>query len=358
MAKPKILHIAPENFAGMPMDFVKMHRSAGYESRLVTMYSTPVKYDEDISLNLSLPQNKLSKKWRQNKIEHQAVKAGKVKYYTEKNSLEKIYFAVRDRKNRNRIFDTIMKYNLYDFDVYHFDGGMDFFRDSRFAKQLKSMGKKIVMCYFGSDLRTRGIFREMEALSDLNLTVEFDHTEIYNNINYLFFPAFIPEIKFNEKNYSGKIKVIHSPTNRIFKGTDNILKVIEKLKSEFDFEFILAENMDRNELLKLKKHCHLAIDTVGGLSGGSGYGKNSIENLSLGLPTITEFSEDYLKFLPENPFIASTIDELYEVMSGILKYPQILEKYAEAGAEWVKKHHGFESVNKTLEDLYIKAGII
>jgi glycosyltransferase involved in cell wall biosynthesis len=358
MSKPKILHIAPENFAGMPMDFVKMHRAAGYESRLITMYRTPVKYDEDISLDLHVPQNKLSKKWRQNKFVDKTKSPDKVKYYSEKNIFEKIYFSLRDFKNRDKISEAIKKYNLYDFDIYHFDGGMDFFRNSGFAKRLRTMNKKLVMCYFGSDLRTRGIFREMESISDLNLTVEFDHTEIYKNIHFLFFPAGPAGTSVPKRNYSEIIKVLHSPTNRIFKGTDNILKVIEKLKMKFDFEFVLAENMERNELLNLKKQCHLAIDTVGGVCGGSGYGKNSIENLSLGLPTITEFTPEYFKFLPENPFIVADINSLYDVMSDIFIHPQILKRYADEGIKWVTKYHGFESVNKRLEELYMKAGIL
>ncbi|MEZ4691087.1 MAG: hypothetical protein R3A12_13370 [Ignavibacteria bacterium] len=72
--------------------------------------------------------------------------------------MEKIYFDLRDLKNKNKIESLIKDKGLYGFDIYHFDGGMDFFRDLRFAKELKRRGKKIVCCYFGSDLRTRGDF--------------------------------------------------------------------------------------------------------------------------------------------------------------------------------------------------------
>ena len=357
-SKPKILHIAQQNFAGMPIDFVKMHRDAGYESRLLTMYNSRIKYAQDIDLNLYLPQNKLSDKWRHKKFISDTTEITNAKYYEVHNIMEKLYFRLRDLKNKRKISEAIHKYNLYDFDIYHFDGGMDLFRDSRFAKKLKSMNKKIVLCYFGSDLRVRGIFKEMEAISDLNLTVEFDHLKLYKNINYIFFPFDIPEVSIKKDFGIGRMKVLHSPTNRLFKGTNKILNVINELKNEFEFDFILAENMARTELLKLKSECHLAIDTVGGISGGTGYGKNSIENLSLGLPTITEFTEDYMKFLPENPFITSNINDLKQVMTGILRKPQILKEYSEKGIKWVKKYHGFQSVNKRLEELYIKAGII
>ncbi len=346
----KILHIAPQNFAGMPIDFVNMHKTFGIESRLVTIYKNTLDFEEDISINLPISKNKLAKKWRDSKI-------SELKYYKPKNFLEKTYFILRDFKNKNRINSYIDNYSLYNYDIYHFDGGMDLFRDLRFAKELKKRGKKIVCCYFGSDLRTRGIFKELDDISDLNLTVEFDHLSLYNNLYYLFFPF---DLKYYEYFYKfdSKIKIIHSPTNRIFKGTNKILKVIEELKKEKDFEFILAENMEREKLLKLKRDCNLAIDQVGGEMGGSGYGKNSIENLAMGLPTITEFTDEYLKFLPENPFIISNINTLKDIIKKIIDNPQILHKYSENGRKWVEKFHSFESVNKKLMELYKEKGLI
>lgn len=347
---PKILHIAPQNFAGMPIDFVNMHRSFGIDSRLITIYKNTLDFEEDISMNLPISSGKLAKKWRDSKIDE-------LKYYKPKNFLESAFFKLRDFKNKGKITSYINNYNLFEYDIYHFDGGMDLFRDLRFAKELKKRGKKIVCCYFGSDLRTRGIFKDLDDMSDLNLTVEFDHLQLYKDLNYVFFP-------FNLKNYeylfkfNSKIKIIHSPTNRVFKGTYKILKVIEELKKEKDFEFLLVENMERDKLLKLKKECNLAIDQVGGEMGGTGYGKNSIENLAMGIPTITEFTDDYLKFIPENPFLTCNINTLKETLIKIIDNPMLLKSYSEVGRKWVEKYHSFESVNAKLMDLYKKKGII
>jgi glycosyltransferase involved in cell wall biosynthesis len=351
MDKPlKILHIAPQNFAGMPMDFVNMHNFFGIESRLITIYKNTLSFEEDISINLPINTGKLAKKWRDSKIDE-------LRFYKPKNFLEATYFKFRDFKNRSKITSYIDDYKLYDYDIYHFDGGMDLFRDLRFAKELKKRGKKIVCCYFGSDLRTRGIFKELDDMSDLNLTVEYDHLNLYKDLNYLFFP-------FDTKNYpylykiNSKVKIIHSPTNRIFKGTNKILQVIEELKKEKDFEFLLIENTEREKVLKLKRECNLAIDQVGGELGGTGYGKNSIENLSLGLPTITEFTDDYLKFIPENPFITCNIKSLKENLVKIIDKPELLQSYSENGRKWIEKYHSFESVNAKLMDLYKTKGII
>ena len=247
----------------MPLDFVKMHRQSGYESRLVTLYKNTLNFEEDICLELPLHTGKIAKSWRDNKI-------AEVKYYEPKNIFESFYFKFRDYKNKNRINKIIDEFKLYDYEVFHFDGGMDLFWDLRFAKELKKRGKNIVCCYFGSDLRTLGIFKELDKMSDLNLTVEFDHIILNKNINYLFFPFDVDQFDFKLPE-TDRVKIIHSPTNRLFKGTDKILKVIEDLKKEKDFDFILLENKNREEVLETKKTCNLAIDQVGGEEGGTGY---------------------------------------------------------------------------------------
>ncbi|MBS1491897.1 MAG: hypothetical protein JST55_00220 [Bacteroidetes bacterium] len=351
----KILHIAPQNTAGMPMDFVKMHRQFGFESNLVTIYKNKLHFEEDISLNLELPQSNLAKKWRDKKIETPSEPA--LKIYKPKNIVEEIYFGLRDSKNKKRINELIEEYNLFDYDIYHFDGGMDFFRNLSFAKELKKRKKKIVCCYFGSDLRTRGIFKELEDMSDLLLTVEYDHLLLHSKVNYIFFPFDVKNIKFKPANNNIK-KIIHSPTNRAFKGTDKILPEIEKAKKECDFEFLLMENIDREELLKIKSGCDLAIDQVGGEMGGSGYGKNSIENLSMGIPTFTEFFDDYYNFLDSNPFINSNIGNLKENIVKFVKSVALVEEYAVKGRKWVEETHSFEAVNEKLLSYYKKFNII
>ena len=326
-----------------------MQSQAGHTSRLVTMFENTLNFEEDISLNFKLPVNKAAKLWRDSKMTG-------LKYYEPKNILESTFFKLRDFKNRSKITALIDKHELFDFDIYHFDGGMDFFRDLRFAKELKRLNKKIVCCYYGSDLRSRGVFKELDDMSDLNLTVEFDHLQLHKNIHYLFFPYDVKKVEYNFPELK-KVKIIHSPTNRLFKGTDKILKVIDDIKKSYDIEFILAENISRDKLLEIKKTCNLAIDQVGGELGGSGYGKNSIENLAMGIPTITEFSEEYLNFLPENPFITCGKDNLKSTLTKYIENVDLLKDISIKGRQWVEKYHSYESVNAKLERLYLENNI-
>ncbi|MEZ4691086.1 MAG: hypothetical protein R3A12_13365 [Ignavibacteria bacterium] len=194
-------------------------------------------------------------------------------------------------------------------------------------------------------------------MSDLNLTVEFDHLEMHDKINYLYFPFDVFGYEIKKRN-NKKLKIIHSPTNRLFKGTDKIIKVINEIESERQIEFVLLENMDRDKVLEIKSECDLAIDQVGGELGGTGYGKNSLESLSMGIPTFTEFSADYLYFIKDNPFIHSTIDTLKENMIQLIDNEILRNEVSLKGRIWAEKYHSFRSVNERLTEYYKSSELI
>jgi hypothetical protein len=364
----KVLHIAPENTAGVPYNVMNMQNMFGMSSRLLTFYKIPFDFPEDICLNLSLPRSKVAMKWRefkqsnlQGKInEEQIDKWTYLPYFAPKNPAEKAYMKLRENRNKPKFLKALDELNTELFDIIHFDGGIDFFSDSHLAKAFKMKGKKIVNCYFGDDLRTRGIVREMDELSDLNLTFEYDHTLRHPNINFLFFPfdnSNTPYIDDNVYWNADKIRIIHSPTHRIVKGTPEILAAIEEVKKVKDIEFILVENTPREEVLKIKQTCHIAIDQIGN-RGGTGYGINSLETLSMGLPTITDMNCGMDTWLPENPFIVADKDNLAEKIIELVDNEELRRSKRELSRKWVDKYHSYSSVFVKLTKYYQKAGIL
>jgi hypothetical protein len=77
----------------------------------------------------------------------------------------------------------------------------------------------------------------------------------------------------------------------------------------------------------------------------------------MGLPTITEFYDEYLEFLPENPFISCSIDNLKDSIANLINNVVLLKEYSEAGRKWVEKYHSYESVNKSVEKLYVENNV-
>jgi hypothetical protein len=365
---PSVLHIAPENTAGVPYNVTSMQNKFGMPSRLVTFYKIPFSFPEDICLNLPIPRSRLAMKWRDLKLkkiqgeikEKDADKWTYLPHFEPKNFAEKIYMFYREKRNQAKFLAVLEKINADSFDVIHFDGGIDFFMDSRLAKKWKSQGKKIVNCYYGDDLRTRGIVREMDELSDLNLTFEYDHTLRHPNINFLFFPFDTSGIEYISDeiyNSSKRLRVIHSPTHRFIKGTNEIIAAVEDAKKQKDFEFVLLENLPREKVIELKKTCHIAIDQIGN-RGGTGYGINSLETLSMGIPTITDMNCGMDSWLPENPFIVANNDNLAEKLIELIDSSDLRQKKRAEGKKWVDKYHSYKSVFEKLTDYYKKYNVI
>jgi len=356
----KILHLAPLNYAGVPYSFYDMHNACGDYSRIVTFHKNERNFPEDICLDLPLPDFRLAKIWRRKKVadrEEQGIKTAPV--FKPKNLVEKIYFSVNDFLKSGRILETVLQYKLDEFDIIHYDSGLDFFRNASMARKWKKEGKKIICCYYGSDLRIRGVIKELDEISDLNITSEYDHLALKKDLHYLFYPYDPSELpqKSNEENEN--ITIIHSPTNRKYKGTDLIISVIEKIKKERKIDFLLMENVDRNELLKTKSKCDISIDQVGGNMGGTGYGKAGLETIAMGIPTITNMTKDYEEWMPENPFvIANDANGLYTKLNELIESKELRNEIGLKGKEWVKKYHGYEQVNKKLKELYRLKSII
>jgi len=356
----KILHIAPLNFAGVPYDFFKMHNAFGNFSRIVTLHENERIFPEDICLNLPLPNQTLAKILRKKKIQSLEEKERDTSHYFEsKNLFEKTYYKFYDFLIQPKIESAISEFALSDFDIIHYDGGLDFYRDSRQALKWKKQGKKIVCCYYGSDLRIRGLIKELDDISDLNLTSEYDHLGLKKDLKYLFYPYNTSELPTKKERTSETIKIVHSPTNRKYKGTELITSVIDKIKKERNIEFLLMEKVDRKKLLEIKSECDISIDQVGGIMGGTGYGKAGLETLAMGIPTITNMTKDYADWLPENPFVVSNnFDELYISLRELIDNENYRIENGKKGIAWVKKYHSFGSVNENLMRLYREKGII
>src|SRR5574338_104794 len=352
----KILHIAPLNFAGVPYDFYQMHNACGDYSRIVTLHQNERVFFFFICLDLPLPNQTLAKLLRKKRVsELEEKQRDSAHYFKPKNFFEKAYYRFYDSLIQPKIEKAISDYSLNDFGIIHYDGGLDFYRDAKQAIKWKTQGMKIVCCYYGSDLRIRGLIKELDDISDLNLTSEFDHLTLKKNLEYLFYPYDTSELPIKKERNSDAIKIVHSPTNRKYKGTEFIISVIEKVKKERKIEFVLMENVERSRLLEIKSECDISIDQVGGTMGGTGYGKAGLETLAMGIPTITNMTKDYADWLPENPFVvANNFNELYKSLIELIDNENARIEIGKKGIAWIDQYHSFKGVNKKLKQLYIQ----
>ena len=350
----KILHIAPMNTAGVPIEFVRAERLLGHESRLVTLRRSPLKFEEDICLDLPL-------------LDHWSVRLAKRLFSPAKrrtvhfrphtpqqiprvwlpNPMEQRLIQWREHIWKPKIEAAIRKHNLLDFDVYQLDGGLGFFRDGHIIRQLKQQGKKIICCYTGSDLRVRGVIPEIDALSDLNISVEFDHQFLHPNLTHVPFPINPDRFPQQQKNIGDKLIITHAPTNRQAKGSDIIIPIVRQLESEFPIKFLLIEKLPYQSALALKAQSDIFIDQIGDL----GYGISGLEALAMGIVTCSCVAPGFEKIYPNHPFILIDEHNLRDQLIKLITDQDFRMKKASEGYTWVKQVHHSVAVVKRIHQL-------
>jgi glycosyltransferase involved in cell wall biosynthesis len=357
----KILYLAPEHYTGTLGLFVQAHRRMGNDCRLVTLFRSRSQYPEDICLHLPLvgPNSywmhvrRLVYSWHGQKGEY-SVRKGYPPVWEPANRAEDMFFRIRDALWAPLIHRAIEKYKLLDFDIYHLESGLGFFRDARIIRQLKTSGKKIVCSYHGTDIRQRGIIPDIDRLSDLNLTCELDLLSKHPRMKYLFLP--IDTSQFTLREPREKVRYIgHAPTSRYFKGSDTIIQVCRQLEEERGIQLILIEKKSHKEALRLKARCDIFIDQISNL-GGWGYGMNSLESLAMGIPTCTNMVPEYREFLPDHPFVHLDGDHLKEQLMELIMNARLRKEKGRQGREWVERHHDIQVVIGQLYGYYEQMG--
>ena len=351
----KILYISPENTVGTLNLWQQAHEDRGNICTVITLYPSIHSYNGEICLNLPLISANpwyvkschLYYKLIRSKQGDYQVKEGYPPIWEPNSWLEKKYFQFRDWIWSFKIEKVIKELSLLDYDIVHLEWGLEFYRNSSFIKRIYNMEKPIVCTYHGQDMRIRGVIPTIDNLASLNLTSELDLLEKHPNIKYQFLPYNTAQ---HNPNFSlnSPIKICHSPTNRYYKGSDTIIAVCKKIAQEENVEFILIENIAPEPALQIKSDCDILIDQVHN-RGGWGYGMNSIEALSMGLCCMTELNDQYIKFIPDHPFININGKSLYNKLKLLISQPEQIIKHKIIGRNWVIKNH---DLNNSSEKLY------
>ena len=350
--KKKILHIAPINTSSVPGNLVQAEQRLGYESRLLTLFRDPRNYFEDICLDLPWMHGS-ALLWIKSRVSApERLQVDNVlripehipKTWQPHSFFEELLVKFRDLAWRPRIQKAISSHALDQFDIYQLDGGLGLYRQARFIKKMKKAGKKIICCYTGSDLRTRGVIPAIDAIADANFTVEFDHLLLHPDIHHVFFPFDARRFEKKAETARDRIRIGHAPTNRKAKGSDRIIAAVDRLARSWPAELVLIEKLPYERALELKHSCDLFIDQIGDL----GYGINALEALAMGIPTATCLAPGFEARVPDHPFIVIQDDSIEEALLPFLRDPHRLHAIGCRGYDWVRTYHDAEQVVRTI----------
>ncbi|WP_270215032.1 glycosyltransferase family 1 protein [Clostridium butyricum] len=260
-------------------------------------------------------------------------------------------------------------------DIFHFHFGTTLTLDNSDLSIIKELGKKVIMQYWGSDVRMLSkakelnpyavvkdvdednIKRKLEYISKHipNCIVDYELAEYvkdyHENIFYSRVGMDLSKYKPKSKNPKEKMCIVHAPTSTNVKGTYYILEAIENLKEKYDFEFILVQNMSHCEAVKTYQKADLIIDQI--LLGS--YGVFAVESMAMGKPVIGWIS-DFMKekYPKELPIISANPDNIEQKIEYVINNRDMLKKIGIDGRKYVEKYHDINVVTNNIIDIYKK----
>lgn len=210
--------------------------------------------------------------------------------------------------------------------------------------QLKEMGKRIIFKFRGSEVRLETAFRNLSPYHYAD-----DCPDLFQEINEMTYMRWIkficdisdevqvpdPELEsyvpgavilnrlvsrelfeVDAREPKKVITIAHAPTNRAIKGTQDILDVMNKIKSAHPHvKFILVENMSNRDALEHYKTCDILIDQL----RIGWHGVLACEAMALGKAVVTYIRDDLIYSLPSPlPLENANKDTLYDCLTRLI----------------------------------------
>jgi hypothetical protein len=263
------------------------------------------------------------------------------------------------------------------YDVFHFHFGLTLLPNLVDLPVLKLMRKKVVMHYWGDDIRQNDISSGYTCLSlqelkeiypnknDEEMRKKIRTIDRYADITIVGDYALLPyspkskvikqAIDLSLWNFVGQgprrdsVKIVHAPSNKIVKGTKYILPVIDRLREEgFNIDFVLLENMSNQQV---REHCIDANIIVDQLLLES-YGVFAIECMALGKPVLCRIDEHFIKYYPDLPVVNTDPDTLYDNLKMLIKDHDLRIDIGKRSRIFVEETHDARKIAEQLAQLY------
>lgn len=347
MKKLRVLH-TPHNNGGHRWIISRYERKLGLDSDLVVLPDQPFYKDYDRSLHIN------SK--------------------TIPNEIKRYLF---------------LKEAMKKYDVFHFNAGSSIL-DHPFPGLnlldlpiLKRAGKKIIVTYQGDDCRQKDYYVKNYGIYYRGRTKFYSPNDWYLDTNkrrrikivdkfadHIFAISpdimnFLPSraellptcielknIRPTLKKLSDRIRIVHAPSDRNIKGTEDILRVVKELSLKYPIDLILIEKMSHEKAMEEYRQADIAVDQL--VVGW--YGTFAVELMAQGVPVIAYLrEEDLKKFVPwreEIPVVSADKDQLKEAIIVLLENPKLRESLGQKGIGFVRKHHNPELIAKRLIKVY------
>jgi hypothetical protein len=165
-----------------------------------------------------------------------------------------------------------------------------------------------------------------------------------------FFKYPTPDIKINaaDKDFSGRLRISHLPSNPLLKATHLIEPVLLKLAREEDVDIIIKKEMwPRERITEELKNSHVVIDSLAGYI----FGTLSLEAIQYGCVPLNAYPEWIAKNYEIPPVVKVTGSTLYSTLKQFVYDRELLRSYAKQAQESYNKYFIYAAAGKHYKDI-------
>lgn len=162
--------------------------------------------------------------------------------------------------------------------------------------------------------------------------------------------------RFPPADASGPVRIVHAPNHRGVKGTQYLLAAVERLQTEgVAIDLRLVEQVPNEEALEIYRGADIIFDQC--LIGFHGY--FALEAMALGKPVMA-FIRDPQRYLlapDECPLVNTPADQVYAVLSDLVRDRAQLHRLGVQGRRYIEMHYTLEAFAARLQRAYDDLGI-
>ena len=235
-------------------------------------------------------------------------------------------------------------------DVFHFYFGLTLVPKSLQFPILRATGKKSVFHFLGSDIRGKTP-AELEYGKRAGAQIVGSYDAIRWVPEAFVVPPGLDLRPFTPRPPSDSPRplVVHAPSNRAKKGTQQVIEACAQLPVELD----LVEGVPHEVARERYARADIVVDQL----GAGWHGVFAIEAMALGKPVVAYLKPDVVERSAEAfgvrvPIVPATSETLVAALRPLVESPALRRELGAAGRAYVEQVHDIDRVADRLLDIY------
>lgn len=270
---------------------------------------------------------------------------------------------------------------LIKYDIFLFIKPSTFFRNHSDLKILKFFNKKVGVFFCGCADRDINFDSDLEYVCNMCTDMEKQKNFFCNKVDkkiaevyfferyadYIFGPPdtvsyvndknkvhryVIPgtaiKIKAIDKNFNGRLRISHLPSNPLLKGTHIIEPILNRLGKEEDIDIVIKKEMwSRERITQELNDAHIIIDSLAGYI----FGTLSLEAIQYGCVVLNAYPDWIASSYDIPPVVKVTGNTLYTTLKELINNRDLLKHYAEQSQEAFNKYFTYTAAGKHYKEV-------